>query len=277
VCTSTFTSSRGARKGVADRAIKTADAGYLTRRLVDVAHDVIIRREDCGDTEGISLPLPTESLHQVYSRFVGRIAAEKVVDPKTKHAIVGVGEYLDEKILAAIVEAGYETLQVFSPLSCKAKVGLCGKCYGWDMTTRRPVELGVPVGVVAAQSVGEPGTQLTMRTFHSGGIAGGSDITMGLPRVEELVEARTPKYTAPISEIAGKVSVEESETGTKIVVRTTTKPHEEREYVVPASARVLVADGDLIAAGTELAAGHQDIKEILRIRGLTRSTTVHRS
>jgi DNA-directed RNA polymerase subunit beta' len=262
-----FTSSRGARKGVADRAIKTADAGYLTRRLVDVAHDVIIRMESCTDTEGVGLHTALESLPATIARFVGRMLSAKVVD-KDKKVIAEAGEYLDEKILAKVVEGQVPTLQVFSPLSCKAKFGLCSKCYGWDLSTRKPIDIGVPVGVVAAQSVGEPGTQLTMRTFHSGGIAGGSDITQGLPRVEELFEARTPKYVAPISEIAGKVSIEETEMGTRIIVKTTTKPHEEREYIIPTQAKLLVEDGELIGAGSELAAGHLDIKEILRVRGL---------
>lgn len=263
-----FTSSRGARKGVADRAIKTADAGYLTRRLVDVAHDVIIRAVDCADEDGMVLPVPLDSLPAVNSRFVGRMLAVKVIDPKTKKVIAAAGDYLDEVVLKQIVEAGVASLAVFSPLTCKSKYGTCGRCYGWDMTTRKPVEIGVPVGVVAAQSIGEPGTQLTMRTFHSGGIASGVDITMGLPRVEELFEARTPKNVAPLSEIAGKVTIVEGDMGVKVRVRTTSKPYEEREYLVPASAVLLVEDGQLISAGTQIASGHLDIKEILRVQGL---------
>ncbi len=262
-----FTSSRGARKGVADRAIKTADAGYLTRRLVDVAHDMIIRIPECTDHDGISMAL-ADSATANNNRFVGRRLAGKIVDPKTKKVIATEGEYLDEKILAESLAAGVEEVQVFSPLSCKARFGLCARCYGWDMTTRKPVAMGVPVGVVAAQSVGEPGTQLTMRTFHTGGVATGADITQGLPRVEELFEGRTPKNAAPLSEIAGKVTVVEGEMGTKIRIRTTSKPHEEREYVVPVSANLLVEDGQLISAGTELASGHLDIREIMRVKGL---------
>ncbi|MDO8498863.1 MAG: DNA-directed RNA polymerase subunit beta' [bacterium] len=261
-----FTSCRGARKGVADRAIKTADAGYLTRRLVDVAHDVIIRTEECPDKEGVTLPIP-DSLASANTRFAGRKMAAKVVNPKTKKVIVSEGEYLDENAIKEIMEVGVQNLTVFSPLSCKTKFGLCAKCYGWDLTTRKPVAIGVPIGVVAAQSIGEPGTQLTMRTFHSGGIAG-VDITMGLPRVEELFEARSPKNAAPLSEIAGRVTVTETEMGVKVRVRTTIKPVEEREYLVPASATLSVEDGQLISAGQELSSGHLDIKEVVRIRGL---------
>lgn len=262
-----FTSTRGARKGVADRAIKTADAGYLTRRLVDVAHDVIIRTEDCSDKTGTSLPVIADNVSASSLRFMGRKLAANVVDPKSKKVIASAGEYLTEEFIAAIVAAGVTSLQVFSPLSCRAKFGLCSKCYGWDLTTRKPVELGVPVGVVAAQSIGEPGTQLTMRTFHSGGIVG-LDITQGLPRVEELFEARTPKNIAPIAEISGKVFVTESDMGTIVRVRTTTKPHEEREYVISSATTLLVEEGQLISAGTQLATGYLDIKEVLRVKGL---------
>ncbi len=262
-----FASVRGGRKGVADRAIRTADAGYLTRRLVDVAHDVIIRQMECSDKTGITLPVPTEGLAAANSRFLGRMVAAKIVNPKTKKTIATEGEYLNETLIAEAVEAGVQSIAVFSPITCKGKFGICAKCYGWDLTTRKPVEIGVPVGVVAAQSIGEPGTQLTMRTFHSGGIAG-VDITMGLPRVEELFEARTPKNVAPLSEIAGKVAVTETEMGVKVRVRTTTKPFEEREYLIPVSATLLVEEGQLIAAGTQLASGHMDIKEVVRVKGL---------
>ncbi|KKR79763.1 MAG: DNA-directed RNA polymerase [Candidatus Daviesbacteria bacterium GW2011_GWA1_41_61] len=261
-----FTSCRGARKGVADKALKTADAGYLTRRLVDVAHEAIIRAEGCSDKEGVSLPVPT-SLPAVLSRFVGRKLSAKVVDPKSKKVLASEGEFVDEEILKNIVEARIENISIFSSLTCKTKFGLCAKCYGWDLTTRKVVQIGVPVGVVAAQSIGEPGTQLTMRTFHTGGVVG-VDITMGLPRVEELFEARTPKSVSPLSEISGKVSVIEGDMGTKIRIRTTIKPYEEREYAISATATVLVEDGQLIAAGTQLASGHLDIKEVVRVNGL---------
>ncbi len=262
-----FTSCRGARKGVADKALKTADAGYLTRRLVDVAHDVIIRSEDCGTKEGLALDVPKDNPIAAISKFLGRKLIDKVTDPKTKKVLVKEGTYLNETLMQDLAKVGVEKIRVRSALSCEAKIGLCSDCFGLDLTTRKPIQIGVPVGVIAAQSIGEPGTQLTMRTFHTGGIVG-LDITTGLPRVEELFEARAPKMTSPISEIAGKVTIAETETGTKVRVRTTSKPHEEREYAVPATAQLLVEDGQLIAAGTQLSGGHMDIKEILRVKGL---------
>jgi len=261
-----FTSARGARKGVADKALKTADAGYLTRRLVDVAHDMIIRTEDCGDIEGMELDVSTK-FDAAVARLMSRKLAVKIVD-SSKKLILSEGEYLDEVAITKLIESGIEKVRVFTPLSCKARYGMCSKCYGWDLTTRKPVGIGVPVGVVAAQSIGEPGTQLTMRTFHSGGVVSAGDITQGLPRVEELFEARTPKNATPISEIAGKVSVVETELGYTLRVKTTSKPHDEREYQVPLTSNLTVEDGDLIGAGTQLASGHLDIKEIMRVLGL---------
>lgn len=263
-----FTSARGARKGVADKALKTADAGYLTRRLVDVAHDVIIRSEDCQTEQGLELTVPNESLQSALGRLLGRKTLEKVVDPKGKKILVGKGDFLTEEHISQMVKTQVQSVLVRSPLTCEAKYGLCGACYGFDLTTRQPVDIGIPVGVVAAQAIGEPGTQLTMRTFHTGGIIG-IDITQGLPRVEELFEARVPKVVAPLSEIAGKITVSETEDGgIRVRVRQVQKPHEEREYVVPATATLGVEDGQLITAGATLASGHQDIKDILRIKGL---------
>ncbi len=261
-----FTSARGARKGVADKALKTADAGYLTRRLVDVAHDAIIRIDDCGTEETLELSVPP-----VFSaarvRFLGRIATSNITEPKGKKVIVKQGELIADGDIRAMIEAGVTQVVVRSPLTCQSKYGVCKTCYGSDLTTGKLVGTGTPVGVVAAQAIGEPGTQLTMRTFHTGGIVG-VDITQGLPRVEELFEARTPKTVAPIAEIAGKVSVLETELGVKVRVRSTHKPVEEREYSVPASSALLVEDGQLIGAGTPLATGHLDIKEVLMIKGL---------
>lgn len=264
-----FNSARGGRKGLTDRALKTADAGYLTRRLVDATHDVIVRLEECSDERGLILPAPLEEGGGAWnSRFLGRRLSAKLVNPKTKKIITSANGFLDENRIKEAMEAKVSQISVFSPLSCKAKYGICAKCYGWDFTTRQPIKVGVPVGVIAAQSIGEPGTQLTMRTFHTGGVAGASDITAGLPRVEELFEARTPKNVAPISDIAGRVEVLEGEEGLKVRVRTTTKPYEEREYLVPAAAQLLVEDKQLIAAGTQLMVGYVDIKEIVRVKGL---------
>ena len=262
-----FTSCRGARKGVADKALKTADAGYLTRRLVDVAHDVIIRSEDCDTKLGIEALVVKDNLLSNINRFLGRVTLEKIIDPKLKHVIAKPATFLTEAVILEIVKADVPKVLVRSPLTCEARYGLCSSCFGLDLTTRKKVAIGTPVGVVAAQSIGEPGTQLTMRTFHTGGVVG-LDITTGLPRVEELFEGRSPKLIAPISEIAGKVKIDETEMGVKVKVRTTRKPIEEREYIVGATATLLVEDGELIGAGTQLSNGQLDIKEILRIKGL---------
>ncbi len=262
-----FTSARGARKGVADKALKTADAGYLTRRLVDVAHDVIIRSQDCNTKEGLEFNIAKNNFNSAREKLLGRKLLENITDPKTKKVLIKAGELLTEEIIQTILKAEVEKVSARSPLTCESRYGICAACYGFDLTTRKLVEIGTPVGVVAAQAIGEPGTQLTMRTFHTGGIVG-LDITQGLPRVEELYEARTPKIVAPLAEIAGKISVLETDMGVKVTIRTTQKPHEEREYLIPATATLLVEDGQLIGAGTVLATGHSDIKEILRIKGL---------
>lgn len=262
-----FTSARGARKGVADKALKTADAGYLTRRLVDVAHDVIIRMEDCATELSLDYDISKGSFSTAREKLLGRIVAENILEPKSRKVIIKKGAVLAEETIARILKAGVTKVSARSPLTCEARYGICSACYGFDLTTRQLVKIGTPVGVVAAQAIGEPGTQLTMRTFHTGGIIG-LDITQGLPRVEELFEARTPKVASPMSEIAGKVSVVETELGTKVRVKTTQKPHEEREYIIPATSTLLVEEGQLIDAGTVLASGHVDVKETLRIQGL---------
>ncbi|MCR4324589.1 MAG: DNA-directed RNA polymerase subunit beta' [Candidatus Curtissbacteria bacterium] len=263
-----FTSARGARKGLADRAIKTAESGYLTRRLVDVAHDAIIRLEDCGTTEGIEFSKRDKRQAPLASRIHGRYAAKDVLSSKGKNAIVKAGEEITEEKVAEIEKAGIEEVLVRSVLTCQAKHGLCALCYGRDLVTRELVKIGTPVGVIAAQSIGEPGTQLTMRTFHTGGIVG-LDITQGLPRVEELFEARVPKFVAQLAEIAGKVKVEENEEGYAVTIKSTRiKPAQEKEYFIPSAVDLLVADGDLIAAGTPLSSGYLDIKEVLAISGL---------
>ena len=263
-----FTSARGARKGLADRAIKTAESGYLTRRLVDVAHDAIIRIEDCGTSNGLVMSKHDKRQAHLISRITGRVVAVDVVAPKGKKVIVPAGSQITDKSALEIEAAGIEEVMVRSVLTCESRYGLCSKCYGKDLVTRKPVELGTPVGVIAAQSIGEPGTQLTMRTFHTGGIVG-LDITQGLPRVEELLETRIPKYAAQISEIAGKVTIEETAEGYNVKVKSTNlKPAVEREYFVPPTSELAVTDGDLVAAGTPLSAGYLDIKEVLAISGL---------
>ncbi len=262
-----FTSARGARKGVADKALKTADAGYLTRRLVDVAHDAIVRMDDCGTANGLEYTIAQSSFNQAREKLLGRMTQENVMEPGSRKVLIKIGTLMAEDEISKILKASVAKVLTRSPLTCEAKYGLCSFCYGFDLTTRRLVSIGTPVGVVAAQAIGEPGTQLTMRTFHTGGIVG-LDITQGLPRVEELFEARTPKIIAPMVEIAGKVSIIESELGIRVRVRATHKPHEEREYVIPATSTLAVEEGQLIDAGTVLATGHIDVKEILRIQGL---------
>lgn len=260
------TSTRGSRKGLTDSALKTADAGYLTRRLVDVSHDAIIRTEDCGATEGWEVSRTEDRQAPFTSRLLGRFVAEDVL-VKNK-VIIKKGDEITEENAALIEEHNVETVSLRSPITCKAAIGLCAVCYGRDFSTTLPVELGTPVGVVAAQSIGEPGTQLTMRVRHAGGIVG-LDVTQGLPRVEELFEARTPRMLSPIAEIAGKVDVTETEQGYKVRVKNTSiKPVEEREYLIPLTSELKVQDGGLVAAGDQLASGNLDLKEVLQIRGL---------
>ena len=263
-----ITSARGSRKGLTDTALKTSDAGYLTRRLIDVAHDVIVREEDCGTKESITIESSDKRGDKFFKRILGRILAQKVVSPKTKKVLLKKGEVITENNLGLLEKHQVEKIAVRSPLTCEAKHGLCVQCYGWDFSTKAIVEIGTPVGVVAAQSIGEPGTQLTLRTKHFGGIVV-SDVTQGLPRVEELFEARKPKALAPLAEIAGKASVDETEEGYRIRIKGVgMKPIEEREYLVPAVSQVKVNDGELIDAGTPLATGSLDVREVLEIRGL---------
>ncbi len=261
-------SARGSRKGLTDSALKTANAGYLTRRLVDVAHDVIISQEDCGATEGIVVAETDRRVAPFTNRIIGRVTAQKVVSKKTKKTILEANEEITEEKAASLVENDVLEIQVRSPLYCKLSYGICALCYGWDFATRTKVHLGVPVGVVAAQSIGEPGTQLTMRVRHFGGVVM-SDVTQGLPRVEELFEMRTPKNFSPIAEIGGKVTIETSDDGHVIRVRNTRmKPVEEREYFVPLAANLLVTDEDEVVSGTQFAQGYLDPKEVLKVKGL---------
>ena len=263
-----ITSARGSRKGLTDTAIKTSDAGYLTRRLVDVAHDVIVREKDCGTEKSITIDRIGKRGEKFLARVLGRVLAKKVVNPKTKKVLLKKGELITENNIGLLEKYKIEKVWLRSPLTCEAKHGVCASCYGWDLSTKSMVEIGTPVGVLAAQSIGEPGTQLTLRTKHFGGIVV-SDVTQGLPRVEELFEVRKPKVLAPLAEIAGKVTVVETEEGYKIKIKSIgVKPIEEIEYLVPAVSELKVSDGDLVNAGAQLATGALDVREVLEIRGL---------
>ncbi len=262
-------SARGSRKGLTDSALKTANAGYLTRRLVDVSHDVIIRDEDCGTTKGIEILKNEEERTAGFgNRILGRFTATRVVSKKTKKEILKAGEEITDEKVKEILDNDVEEIIVRSPISCEAEYGICMKCYGWDFSTRKNVEKGVPVGVIAAQSIGEPGTQLTMRVRHFGGVVM-SDVTQGLPRVEELFEMRTPKNLSPISDISGKVSVETTDDGYVIKVKNSSvKPNDEREYFVPLASTLTVSDGDEIGVGKQLSQGYLDPKEVIKVKDL---------
>lgn len=255
------TSARGSRKGLTDSAIKTADAGYLTRRLVDVSHDVIIRTEDCRTDEGITIS--NQRRTDVFPiRITGRVLAEDVKFKGKK--LAKKNELVTVQLAQKIAEAGVSDVTVFSPLTCQAPKGMCAKCYGWDFSTRALAQIGVPVGVIAAQSIGEPGTQLTMRVKHSGGIVG-LDVTQGLPRVEELLEARNPKAQAVISELTGKVKIEKKD---KEVLVTVKSGSESVVYTLSPDVKLAVENGESVLGGQQLTAGSVDLRELLSIRGL---------
>ncbi len=263
-----LTSARGARKGLTDTAIKTSDAGYLTRRLVDAAHDIIVRLDDCRTKKGIIISRSDKRGEKFLERLLGRILAKEIVNPKTKKVLLKRGELITESNIGLLEKHNISEIQVRSPLTCEARFGICAHCFGWDISSKKMVDIGTPVGVIAAQSIGEPGTQLTLRTKQTGGIVG-LDVTQGLPRVEELFEVRVPKSLSPLAEIAGKVSVVELDEGYKVRIRSIgVKPAEEREYLIPAVSKLKVADGQLVDAGIQLASGALDIKDILEIRGL---------
>ncbi|MFH1832683.1 MAG: DNA-directed RNA polymerase subunit beta' [Candidatus Levyibacteriota bacterium] len=263
-------SARGSRKGLTDSALKTANAGYLTRRLVDVSHDVIIRDIDCGTEEGIVIEDGQKERTIAFGeRIIGRFAAGNIVSKKTRKTIVKKNEEITEEKAKEIVNNDITEIIVRSPLTCRLKYGICAHCYGWDFSTRKIVDFGVPVGVIAAQSIGEPGTQLTMRVRHFGGVVM-SDVTQGLPRVEELFEMRTPKSFSPVSEITGKATITKTEDGYTVLVRNTKiKPVEEREYFIPMASELLISDNDEVVAGTPIAEGYLDPKEVLKVKGLT--------
>ena len=279
-----FISTRGARKGMADTALRTADSGYLTRRMVDVSQDVIIREPDCGTTEGVPAtaidsrgyavftldpedPKYDEYIHSFGENIHGRFPAKPVVDPKTGEVLFDTDHLLmsgDAKFLAA---HGVASVEVRSVLSCESRCGVCARCYGMNLATGKPVNSGEAVGVIAAQSIGEPGTQLTMRTFHSGGVAG-DDITQGLPRVEELFEARKPKKMAVLSEISGTLTIEEARKNMMALTVTNAEQGETRVYQVPVGAGIIVQNGDHIEQGQELTRGALSPHDVLRIRGV---------
>ncbi len=258
-----FSGARGARKGLVDTALRTADAGYLTRRLIDVAQDVIVREEDCGTSAGISISRSEERLLASFAeRLVGRVAAEEV--KVGRKIIVKKGDLIDREQAEAVDAAKIEEVIVRSPLTCENPYGVCATCYGLDLGCNQMVKVGTPVGIVAAQSIGEPGTQLTLRTFHLGGVAG-KDITQGLPRVEELFEARTPKFEAIVADFDGKVSVAEGEEGNKILL---SDGNQSIVYDVPAGRDILVKDGEKVMIGCPLTEGDLDPKKIVRLKGV---------
>ena len=263
-----FISSRGARKGLADTALRTADSGYLTRRLVDVSQDVIIRQEDCGTHHGIevySIKEGNEMIEPLQERLVGRYLVEDFLDPATGEVLVSKDKMMDDTDAKKIVDTGAETVMVRSILTCESKHGICSKCYGMNLANGKPVTVGEAVGIIAAQSIGEPGTQLTMRTFHTGGIASAEDITQGLPRVEELFEGRRPKSSAIITEITGLVRMEEIKRVRNVIV--TGSDGEERAYPVPYGYRIKVQEGDTVVAGEALTEGAVNPHDILDVKG----------
>ena len=263
-----FISTHGARKGNADTALKTADSGYLTRRLVDVSQDVIVRHEDCGTDLGFNVSEIKEGSEVVESlseRLTGRYSAEDITDPETGEVLVKKDEYMDANMAERIEKAGIKNVKIRSVFTCRAKIGVCAKCYGMNMGTAQKINIGEAVGIVAAQSIGEPGTQLTMRTFHTGGVAG-ADITQGLPRVEELFEARKPKGLAIVTEIAGTVRIEETKKKRTVVV--VSEDGEEVSYDIPFGSRLKVDNGDTISAGDEITEGSVNPHDILRIKGI---------
>ncbi|WP_432476514.1 DNA-directed RNA polymerase subunit beta' [Nocardioides sp. GXQ0305] len=272
-----FISTHGARKGLADTALRTADSGYLTRRLVDVSQDVIIREDDCGTERGLPKTIGVRGEDGVVRKddnaetaAYARSAAVEITHPDTGEVLAGAGEDLGDVKIGELVAAGIEEVKVRSVLTCDAKTGTCAKCYGRSLATGKLVDIGEAVGIIAAQSIGEPGTQLTMRTFHTGGVASADDITQGLPRVVELFEARSPKGLSPIAEVTGRVEIEETDKARKVLV-TPDDGSDVHEYPVSKRSRLLVADGDHVEVGHQLTVGTPDPKEVLRVLGIRRA------
>jgi len=263
-----FISTHGARKGNADTALKTADSGYLTRRLVDVSQDVIVRQEDCGTKEGYEvseIKEGNEVIEPLSERLSGRYSAQDIVHPETGEVLVKCDEYMNAAIAEKVEKAGVKKVKIRSVFTCNAKIGVCAKCYGMNMATAQKIDIGEAVGIIAAQSIGEPGTQLTMRTFHTGGVVG-ADITQGLPRVEELFEARKPKGLAIVSDCAGTVRMEETKKKRTVIV--TSNSGEEFTYEIPFGSRIKVINGDIIDAGDEITEGSVNPHDIIRIKGV---------
>ncbi|MCQ2458317.1 MAG: DNA-directed RNA polymerase subunit beta' [Clostridia bacterium] len=271
-----FLSSHGSRKSLADTALRTADSGYLTRRLVDVSQEVIVREEDCFAARGEKirgilvkeLMSGKQSIESLDDRLRGRTAAEDIMDPETGEVLVRINEPIDYQKAKLIVSRGVKQALVRSVLTCRTENGVCAKCYGENMAHGGAVDVGEAVGIIAAQAIGEPGTQLTMRTFHTGGIAGADDITQGLPRVEELFEARKPKREAILSEISGTVSMQETKKRNELVITSDEDPNEHKSYMITYGSRLKVQEGDHVEAGTELIEGSINPHDLLRILGV---------
>ncbi len=268
-----FIATHGARKGLADTALRTADSGYLTRRLVDVSQDVIIREDDCGTTKGLDLLVAAPNLDGVLvpdanieNSLYARSLAEDATDAKG-NVVAKAGDDIGDVMIATLIKAGITHAKVRSVLTCESAVGVCAACYGRSLATGKLVDIGEAVGIIAAQSIGEPGTQLTMRTFHTGGVASADDITQGLPRVTELFEARTPKGASPIAEAAGRITIEDTDRSRKLIL-TPDNGDEPFAYPVLKRATLLVEDGEHVELGQQLHVGAVDPKEVLRVRGV---------
>ena len=274
-----FIATHGARKGLADTALRTADSGYLTRRLVDVSQDVIIREDDCGTTKGLELRIAAIGAdgslvrdENVENSVYARSLAEDAVDAKG-HVVAEAGSDVGDVLIAKLIDAGVEIVKVRSVLTCESAVGVCAACYGRSLATGKLVDIGEAVGIIAAQSIGEPGTQLTMRTFHFGGSASADDITQGLPRVTELFEARTPKGASPIAEAAGRITIEDTDRQRRILL-TPDNGDEQYAYPVLKRASLLVEDGQHVELGQQFVVGNLDPKEVLRVQGV-RAVQLH--
>ncbi len=269
-----FISAHGARKGLADTALRTADSGYLTRRLVDVSQDLIIRETDCckdrPEVSGMVVEAfmdGKEVIESLEERITGRWSIDEIKHPETGEVLAAADRMITPIKARKIIKAGVDAVKIRTVLTCKSDVGVCAKCYGANMSSGNPVQVGEAVGIIAAQSIGEPGTQLTMRTFHTGGIATADDITQGLPRVEELFEARKPKGLAIIAEFGGKAVMQETKKKREMVI-TNPETGESKAYLIPYGSRTKVADGSMLEAGDELTEGSVNPHDILKIKGV---------